>query len=126
VADRILDALGGVAPTGPKQDVPPYATPVFVPAHPRYPGGGRPAVIALELLALNGTTPVPVAFTTLERLVAALGPAQPWIAVSLGPFAEGMAASGLPAVRLDPKTAEGAASWRAEDLEDYARKVACE
>lgn len=118
--------MGNTAQAGRNDGVPPYATPVFVPAHPRYPGGDRPALVAVELLALGGTTPVPVAFTTLERLVAALGPAQPWIAVSLGSFAEGMAASGLAAVRLDPRVAEDAASWRAEDLETYARKLAGE
>jgi hypothetical protein len=126
VADHILEAFGGTAPTGPKAGVPPYTTPVFVPAHPRYPGGGRPAVRAVELLELPGSAPVPVAFSTLEGLVAALGPAQPWIAVSLGPYAEGMATCGLPAVRLDPNVAEGAGRWRAEDLETYARKVASE
>ncbi|WP_041983781.1 SAV_915 family protein [Streptomyces sp. AcH 505] len=45
--------------------------------------------------------PVPVAFTSLSGLVEALGPAQPWIAVSLGPFAETMRDARLPQVRLD-------------------------
>lgn len=126
MGDHILDALGGDPPSGPKPGVPPYATPVFVPAHPRYPGRGLPPVLAVELLEWAGTTPVPVAFTSLELLVAALGPAQPWVAASLGPFAEAMRAAGLPSVRLDPRTPPEAARWRPADLETYARRVASE
>lgn len=80
---------------GPKPGVPPYRTAVFVPAHPRYVEAvnaeGRPVrvpYIAYEHPA-HGT--VAFAFSALDKLVAALGEAQPWAAVSLGPLAEGVA-----------------------------------
>ena len=117
---------------GPRPGVPPYHTPVFVPAHPRHvvtaDPRGRPVrvpFVAYELFApaSGGTTaPVALAFTTLERLVAALGDAQPWIATSLGPLAEGMRERGA-GVMLDPRLDPGRANWRPADLAAYAREV---
>jgi hypothetical protein len=113
---RILDvALAGT--DGAREGVPPYGTTVFAPAHPRYPQGGRP-VVDFELLAHTAGRPVPVAFTTLDLLVAALGDAQPWIAVALGPYAEAMRDAGLPSVRLDPAVDGTARGWRPQDLID--------
>lgn len=117
---------------GPRPGVPPYHTAVFVPAHPRHAVAtdprGRPVrvpFIAYELFALTsgGTTaPAAFAFTTLERLVAALGDAQPWIATSLGPLAEGMRERGA-VVLLDPALAPGQVNWQPADLAAYAREV---
>ncbi|GHE96769.1 hypothetical protein GCM10014715_61310 [Streptomyces spiralis] len=116
-------------PPAPRPGVPPYHTPVFVPAHPRYveaeDGGGRRVrvpFVACELFAdaTNGT--VAFAFTTLDRLVAALGEAQPWVATSIGPLAEGVREHGA-TVLLDPRIAPGHPNWRPEDLAAYARKV---
>ncbi|WP_269853454.1 hypothetical protein [Streptomyces sp. RPT161] len=123
IRSRILDFLEGPSTMGPVPGVPAYHTVVFIPAHPRYPDGEGQPRIAVELLEHSGTTPVPVAFTSLEKLVEALGPAQLWIASSIGPFAEAMRDAGLPKVRLDPAVTPGTVTWRAEELEAYARKV---
>ncbi|WP_329455342.1 SAV_915 family protein [Streptomyces sp. NBC_01497] len=116
-ASRILDVALTDAPDRAREGVPPYATRVFVPAHPR-PGRDGPPVVDFELLACAAGPPVPVAFTTLAGLVAALGDAQPWIAVTLGPYAEAMRDAGLPALRLDPAVRAEARTWRAQDLID--------
>ncbi|MDQ1046512.1 SAV_915 family protein [Streptomyces sp. V4I2] len=113
---------------GPKPGVPAYHTPVFVPAHPRHvdttdPSGGAPArvsYIEYELFAHPTDRTVAFAFTTLEGLVAALGEAQPWVATSIGPLAEGMGAQGV-TVLLDPRIAPGHYNWQPADLAAYAR-----
>ncbi|AEW95821.1 MULTISPECIES: SAV_915 family protein [Streptomycetaceae] len=120
--DIVGRLAGAAAAPGPADGVPAYHTPVFVPAHPRYPADGAPR-IAVELLEHAGTTPVPVAFTTLRKLVDALGPAQPWVACSIGPFTEAVRDAGLPKVRLDPSVAPGIRTWRTEDLRAYAQEV---
>ncbi|MCQ9183919.1 hypothetical protein KMT30_33735 [Streptomyces sp. IBSBF 2953] len=112
---------------------------MFVPAHPRHAevtdADGRPArvpFIAYELfehpaarteaVAGTGTEAVAFAFTTRERLVAALGEAQPWVATSIGPLAEAVAAYDV-MVLLDPRVAPGHHNWQPDDLAAYARKV---
>ncbi|GHD89605.1 SAV_915 family protein [Streptomyces naganishii] len=114
---------------GPKPGVPPYHTPVLVPAHPRYVEAvdaegraGRVPFVAYELFAHPTAGTVAFAFTTPARLVAALGEAQPWIAASIGPLAEGMREHGV-TVLLDPRVAGGQYNWRPEDLASYAREV---
>jgi hypothetical protein len=116
---------------------------VFVPAHPRYAdvtdADGRPArvpFIAYELFKrpTAGTSPhtgtqtgagtgaVAFAFTTRDRLVAALGEAQPWVATSIGPLAEAVTAYDA-TVLLDPRIAPGHHNWQLDDLAAYAREV---
>jgi len=116
---------------GPKPGVPPYETPVFVPAHPRNVDttydDGRPVrvpFIAYELFAhpTDVTGTVAFAFTTLEKLVTALGEAQPWVATSLGPLAEGVGEQGV-IVLLDPRVAPGPPNWQLADLAAYAQEV---
>ncbi|WP_327318231.1 SAV_915 family protein [Streptomyces sp. NBC_01235] len=119
------------APPGPRPGVPAYQTPVFVPAHPRYVDvtdrDGRPArlpFIAYELFdyPAAGTGAVAFAFTTLDRLVAALGESQPWVATSIGPLAEAVAEYDV-TVLLDPRVAPGHHNWQPDDLAAYAREV---
>ncbi|MEU7056183.1 SAV_915 family protein [Streptomyces sp. NPDC046197] len=134
---RLLDYVAAAPPAepvtdgrpGPKPGVPPYHTPVFVPAHPRYAdttdAEGRPArvaFIAYELYAHPSGGTVAFAFTELGRLVDALGDAQPWIAVSIGSLAQGMREHGATVV-LDPRLAPGQHNWRPEDLAAFAREV---
>ncbi|MGP9018216.1 SAV_915 family protein [Streptomyces sp. BR1] len=114
---RILGIVGVDAAKSAQPGVPPYHTPVFVPAHPRYPADGSAPRVDFELLRPAAGPPVPVAFSTLPKLVDALGPMQPWIAVSIGPFAEAMRDARLPKLRLDPQVAPGGPRWRSEDLE---------
>ncbi|MFY4718866.1 SAV_915 family protein [Streptomyces sp. LaBMicrA B280] len=114
---------------GPRPGVPPYHTPVCVPAHPRSVAGtgsdGRPArlpFIVLELFAHSAHGTVAFAFTSPARLAAALGEAQPWVAGSLGPLAEELDGRGV-RVLLDPRVAPGASDWRPEDLAALAQEV---
>ncbi|MFG2134240.1 SAV_915 family protein [Streptomyces sp. NPDC048751] len=116
-------------PEGPKPGVPPYHTPVFVPAHPRYveatDESGTPTrvpFIAYELFEHPTDGTVALAFTSLDRLVAALGEAQPWVVTSLGPLAEGVGGQGV-TVRLNPHLAPGPPNWHPADLAAYAREV---
>ncbi|MFI1674928.1 hypothetical protein [Streptomyces sp. NPDC020598] len=121
------------ASPSPEPGVPAYHTPVFVPAHPRYADAadadGHPVrvpFIAYELFdhptAGMGTGTVAFAFTTRDRLVAALGEAQPWVATSIGPLAEAVGAYDA-TVLLDPRVAPGRHNWQPDDLAAYAREV---
>ncbi len=121
--DDIVRALEGSGPKGPNPGVPAYRTQVFVPAHPRPPRDGEPPVIGLELMTGADGEPVSVAFTSLEKLVAALGPAQPWVGALLGTFTEMMTRAGLSPVLLDPAVPPGAGRWRPSDLEELAGKA---
>ncbi|MET7681242.1 SAV_915 family protein [Streptomyces sp. NPDC005423] len=114
---------------GPRPGVPPYHTPVVVPAHPRYvestDAAGRP--VRVPFVVYEIFEPVPggraaLAFTTVERLVAALGDAQPWVLTSLGPLAEGIAGQGVE-VLLDPRVEPGHRNWHPAELAAYAREM---
>ncbi|WEO94391.1 SAV_915 family protein [Streptomyces sp. FXJ1.172] len=114
---------------GPKPGVPAYHTPVFVPAHPRSVAGtgadGRPvrsAFVVLELFGHPSHGHVAFAFTALEKLVDALGEAQPWVATSLGPLAEGVREQGVTVV-LDPRATPAEPTWQPEDLAAFAQEV---
>ncbi|MBP2051290.1 hypothetical protein J2Z21_004261 [Streptomyces griseochromogenes] len=113
----------------PKPGVPAYHTPVCVPAHPRSVAStgkdGRPArvpFVVFELFEHPAHGTVAFAFSTPRKLVEALGEAQPWVAASIGPMAEGVAEQGL-TVLLDPRVTPGEPNWRPEDLAAYAREV---
>jgi len=124
-------------PSGPRPGVPAYHTAVFVPAHPRHTpttdptsdptGAAAPAavlvpVVAYELFEHPGHGMVALAFTTLDGLVAALGEAQPWVATSLGPLAEGVGEQGV-TVHVDPWIAPGRHNWQPADLAAFAREA---
>ncbi|MFD4873502.1 hypothetical protein ACFWOB_09030 [Streptomyces sp. NPDC058420] len=122
---------GAAGRPGPKAGVPAYETAVFVPAHPRYVdtaySDGRPVrvpFIAYELFGRPGDAAgyVAYAFTTLEKLVDALGDAQPWVATSIGPLAEGVGEQGA-TVLLDPRLAPGRRNWEPAELAAYARET---
>ena len=114
---------------GPRPGVPPYETPVFVPAHPRYVDAvdddGRAVrvpFVVYELFEHPAHRTAAYAFSTVEKLVAALGEAQPWVGTSIGPLAEAMGERGGTVV-LDPDVVPGQANWRPADLAAYAREV---
>ncbi|MET8723910.1 MULTISPECIES: SAV_915 family protein [Streptomyces] len=134
---RLLDLAESAPPPppagddrpGPKPGVPPYQTPVCVPAHPRSVLGtgtkGRAArvpFIMIELFEHPSHGTVAFAFTTPAKLAEALGEAQPWVAGSLGPLAESMDEQGV-TVLLDPRIAPEEPNWRPEDLAALAREV---
>ncbi|MFB7507384.1 SAV_915 family protein [Streptomyces broussonetiae] len=133
----LLDLLDAAPPPrsatddrpGPKPGVPAHHTPVFVPAHPRSVAGtgadGRPTRLVFVVFELfdhpsHGT--VALAFTTPEKLVEALGEAQPWVATSLGPLAEGVREQDVTVV-LDPCAAPAQPTWQPEDLAAFAQEV---
>ncbi|MET7483034.1 SAV_915 family protein [Streptomyces sp. NPDC005538] len=114
---------------GPRPGVPPYETAVFVPAHPRsieaVNGDGRPVrmpFVVYELFEHPAAHSAAFAFSTVDKLVAAFGEAQPWVLTSIGPLAEAMGERGATVV-LDPKVAPGRPNWRPADLAALAREV---
>ncbi|MBO1335381.1 hypothetical protein J3486_29550 [Streptomyces sp. VRA16 Mangrove soil] len=78
--------------------------------------------IAYELFEHPTDGTVALAFTSLGRLVAVLGEAQPWAATSLGPLAEVMAEHEV-TVRLDPVALTGAPHWQPASLAAYAEEM---
>jgi hypothetical protein len=91
----------------------------FVPAHPAVRQGRRDVVF--EARGSGSADAVLPAFSTLPALVAALGPAQPWVAMPLARVRALAGAAGIATVALDPKVSAGAWRWKAEDLTDACR-----
>lgn len=101
-------------------------TRLYVPAHPRYPADpAQVPGIGFEFLTRPETgDPVPVAFTTLDALVAALGESQPWIAMPAEPFAELMRRNGFGRITVDPVVAPGTEPyWTPENIRAYTEAV---
>jgi hypothetical protein len=95
---------------------------VVAPARPDVRPGHRGDVI-FEVRALADGTRVMPAFTSVSRLVAALGPDQPWVALPLRDIAAIMGSAGVYWVVLDPPPAPGAVRWQASDLRALERAV---
>ena len=76
-----------------------------------------------EVRELADGTPVLPVYSSTERLVEALGPAQPWAAFPVETALEMMARAGVSMVVLDPQIAPGAARWRPEDLAEMAESI---
>jgi hypothetical protein len=100
-----------------------------VPAHPRYVDAvdedGRAVrvpFVVYELFEHPAHRTAAYAFTTVEKLVAAFGEAQPWVGTSIGPLAEALGERGA-TVLLDPRVTPGRPNWRPADLAAYARDV---
>jgi hypothetical protein len=91
---------------------------VFAPAHPRAREAGDVVLEVRELA--DGRWVLPV-YSSTRRLVAALGPAQPWAALPLQATRELMGRAGVALVALDPDIAPGAWRWRQEDLAELER-----
>jgi hypothetical protein len=93
---------------------------VFAPAHQDIrPGHDGDVVFEVRRLA-DGRRGLPV-FTTVERLVAALGREQPWVALPLRNVQRLMGGAGVPSVVIDPEVEPGAWRWQAGDLEVLGR-----
>jgi SseB protein N-terminal domain len=93
---------------------------VIAPAHP---APHEPTEIVFELRpGEDGTDVLPV-FSSVRHLVAAFGPAQPWLAMSLRKVRELAAAGGVRQVVLDPVVAPGAWRWHYSDLEELERSL---
>lgn len=93
---------------------------VFAPAHP-LAGGGSDLVFEVRERA-DGTAVLPV-YSSTGRLVAQLGPDQPWALLPLRAAREFMATAGVGLVALDPGVAPGAPRWRPDDLAKLAETI---
>lgn len=91
---------------------------VFVPAHPRATDYGKD--IGVELRGTDGGGLVGIAFSSLQRLVAALGEYQPWVAMERERFTAFVGAAGAPFVCVDPAL-EMVQRWSAADVERLGR-----
>ena len=93
-----------------------FAAVVFAPARPDVRPGHETDVIFEVHETGDGGRALPV-FTTVERLVAALGPDQPWVALPLANAQRIMGAAGVDKIALDPGGQPGARRWQESDLE---------
>jgi hypothetical protein len=107
-------AVAGALPAG--QDGMPGL--VAVPAHPGGPGSGRLFLEARD--SPHGGRVLPV-FSTVGRLVAALGPAQPWAVLPPDRARDMATAAGVGRIVLDPDVSPGAWRWAVRDLQDFGR-----
>ncbi|MGQ5668592.1 SAV_915 family protein [Streptomyces sp. ECR2.10] len=82
----------------------------------------RVPFIVYEFFAHPEHGTVAFAFTTLQKLVEALGEWQPWVATSIGPLSEGVREQGV-GVLLDPQVLPGHHNWQPDDLAAYAQEV---
>jgi hypothetical protein len=94
---------------------------VYVPAHPRVTDHGKD--IGVELRGTDRGDLVGIAFSSLERLVAALGEYQPWVAMERVRFAAFVGAAGAPFVCVDPAL-QVVQRWSAADVERLGREDA--
>ncbi|MGH3547736.1 MAG: SAV_915 family protein [Pseudonocardiaceae bacterium] len=90
---------------------------VFVPAHPRVTDYGKD--IGGELRGTDRGDLIGIAFSSLQRLVAALGDYQPWVAMERGRFTAFVGAAGAPFVCVDPAL-EMVQRWSAADVQRLA------
>jgi hypothetical protein len=94
---------------------------VFAPARPDIRAGHEADVVFEVRQMSDGARGLPV-FTTVQRLTAALGPDQPWVALPLRNVEEIMGGAGVERVVLDPGAEPGAWRWQESDLEDLERR----
>ena len=92
---------------------------VIAPAHPAHE---RTEIVFEVRPGDEGTDVLPV-FSSVRHLVAAFGPAQPWLALPLRTVRELAAAGGVPEVVLDPVVPPGAWRWQYSDLETLDRSL---
>jgi hypothetical protein len=97
-----------------EENIPGLPELVFVPAHPMT-GRGKQE-IGLEIRqSPDGNLLLPV-FTTVDRLVVALGSHQPWVRL---PLRSARAMAGLAGVRqvtIDPAAADDVVRWTSGDI----------
>jgi hypothetical protein len=92
---------------------------VLAPARPDIrPGHAADVVFEVRRLS-DGGRALPV-FTTVERLIAALGPVQPWVALPLQNIQHIMGGTGVARIVIDPAATPGAWRWQVSDIEALA------
>ena len=97
------------------------STLVYVAAFPDPRPDHRGALIETRILSTG--EPAAMAFTSQEGLVAALGPAQPWIAVPLGLLQQWVGSTGVTTVAVDPDIAPEAVRWNDQDVDTLSSIV---
>jgi hypothetical protein len=101
---------------GHRPDGPQLPDQVYAPAHPALRHDDVNGTIEFEIREFaDGRRVLPV-FSSVERMAAALGPAQPWVLVPLRAARAVMAVAGVDSVVLDPEFAEDAWHWDASSL----------
>jgi SseB protein N-terminal domain len=93
---------------------------VIAPAHP---APHEPTEIVFEVRPGEAGTEVLPVFSSVRQLVAAFGPAQPWLALPLRTVRELAAAGGIREVVLDPVVPAGAWRWQYSDLETLQQSL---
>lgn len=94
---------------------------VYIPAHPD-PRRARDAIRFETRPDANGEQ-VGIAFGSREQLVAALGPAQPWVCLPLPQLEVLLTAVGVRRILVNPQVDPTALRWDAEDLAALAQMV---
>jgi hypothetical protein len=97
---------------------PPLPELVFVPARPQASRGSREVAYEVRSLA-DGSVALPV-YSTVARLVAALGHYQPWACVPLRTVQAAMASAGVPRLVLDAAVDASAWRWQPGSLQALA------
>lgn len=95
---------------------------VYVPARPVRDGGEREPAIEIKRLAGTGER-VGLAFSSVEALVEALGPFQPWVGLPMYSYVVWLRMQGVYRIQVDPAQPAAAREWSAEDVV-YASEVA--
>ena len=109
----------GEAHAGPAAGGPPEV--VVAPARPDIRPGHDGDVI-FEVRELSGGYRAMPVFSTVSRLVAALGSDQPWVALPLRNIRAIMGGAGVHTVVIDPRAEPGAWRWGASDLQALERR----
>jgi SseB protein N-terminal domain len=84
------------------------------------PGHDGDVIFEVRLMS-DGRRGLPV-FTSPKKLAAALGPAQPWVALPLRNVQAIMGGAGVERVVIDPAADPNAWRWQVSDLEDLGRR----
>jgi SseB protein N-terminal domain len=95
---------------------------VFAPARPDIRPDHQDEMVFEVRRASDGGLALPV-FSHLERLTAALGPDQPWVALPLHNVQVIMGGSGIDRVLLDPGAEPGTQRWTDGDIEELERRL---
>lgn len=95
---------------------------VFAPARPDIRPDHRDEMVFEVRRASDGGLALPV-FSRLDRLTAALGPDQPWVALPLHNVQVIMGGSGIDRVLLDPDAEPGTQRWNDSDIEELERRL---
>jgi hypothetical protein len=92
---------------------------VAAPAHPGMPGSGE---FFLEARQLPGNRRVLPVFSSVGKLVKALGEAQPWVTLPLERAAQMAGEAGIDLVALDPVMGAGTWKWGPRELGEFERR----